>query len=250
MSAADGGPIAILAALPEESRPILRRMTDARGFGEGSGARELWQGRLGGREVLLAETGAGSRAAGAAAAELFERRRPARWIGAGFAGALSPELPFGCVAIAAVSDPEMARRALACDRDARETAVVPNDRIVRSAAEKARLLSAYIGGGRGGGGGALPAIVDMESAAWISSAAARGIPGILVRVVSDTASDEIPDFVAKSGLPGGGIDRGRIVRHALLHPSSIGKLLDLRRRARTCGERLAGFLDRFAAGGF
>jgi len=246
MSTADGGPVAILAALPEESRPILRRMTEARGFCEGTGAGELWQGRLGGREVLLAQTGAGPRVAGEAAAEIFERRRPARWIGAGFAGALSPELPFGCIAIVAVSDPEMARRALASDPDAREAAAVPSGRIVGSAAEKARLLSAYIGGG----GGALPAIVDMESAAWSSSAAARRIPGILVRVVSDTASDEIPDFVAESVLPGGGIDRGRVVRHALLHPSSIGKLLDLRRRARTCGERLAGFLDRFAAGGF
>ena len=240
MSAADAGPVAILTAIPEESRPIRRRMTDARRLGTGAG--ELWQGRLGGREVLLAETGAGSRAAGAAAEEIFQRFRPARWIGAGFAGALSPELPFGCVAIAAASDPEMARRALACDPDARETAVVPSARIVRSAAEKAHLLAEL--------GGALPAIVDMESAAWSSSAAARGIPGILVRVVSDAASEEIPDFVAESVLPGGGIDRGRVVRHALLHPSSIGKLLELRRRARTCGERLAGFLDRFAAGGF
>jgi nucleoside phosphorylase len=244
MSAADGGPVAILTALPEESRAILRRMTGVRGVGQGKEAGERWQGRLGGREVLLAETGAGARAAGEAAAEIFERRRPARWIGAGFAGALSPELAFGCIAIAAASDREMARRALACDPDARETAVVPSVQIVRTAAEKARLLSASRRGGT------LPAIVDMESAAWSSAAAARGIPGILVRVVSDTASEEIPDFVAESVLPGGGIDRGRIVRHALLHPSSIGKLLDLRRRAQTCGERLAGFLDRFAAGGF
>ena len=114
-------------------------MTDARRLGTGAG--ELWQGRLGGREVLLAETGAGSRAAGAAAATIFERFRPARWIGAGFAGALSPKLPFGCVAIAAVSDPELGRRALASDLDAGETAEVPSGRIVRSAAEKARLFS-------------------------------------------------------------------------------------------------------------
>ena len=240
MSAAEAGPVAILAALPEESRPIRRRMTDVRRLA--SGPFGLWAGRLAGREALLAETGAGSRAAGAAAAEIFERRRPARWIGAGLAGALSPELPFGCVAVADAGDPEMVRRALACDPDARETAAAATDRVVRSGEEKADLLARF--------GGALPVTIDMESAAWRAAGAARGFPGVLVRVVSDAASDEIPDFVAESIRPGGGIDRVRVVRHAILHPSCVGKLLDLRRRASAGGERLAAFLERFAARGF
>ena len=88
----------------------------------------------------------------------------------------------------------------------------------------------------------------MESAAW--AACAAGIPGVIVRVVTDALEDEIPGFVAESVGPGGAIDRGRLLRHAATHPSSIGKLLDLRRRASFCGERLAGFLLDFAARGF
>ena len=181
----------------------------------------------------------------------FARFSPVRWIGAGFAGAISPGLPFGAVVVAAelaggsggagALDPAMARRALACDPGARAARAASSAGIVGSRAEKARLLSAA--------GGSLPVTVDMESAAW-ASAARSGLPGVLVRVVTDAADDEIPHFVAASVGPDGRIDRGRLVRHAVLHPSAIGKLLALRRRARVCGERLADFVERFAARGF
>jgi adenosylhomocysteine nucleosidase len=240
-----GGAVAILTALPEESRPILSRMAEARPAA--AGGLRAWEGRLAGRMVLLAETGAGERAA-AAAAGLFERRRPDRWIGAGFAGALSPGLPVGSVVVASevaggtALDAGMARRALDSGGEARAVRAAFSPRIVGSPSEKARLLEGI------GIGGTLPVTVDMESAAWARAAA--GIPGVLVRVVSDAAEDEIPAFVGASVDAEGAIDRGRLVRHALLHPASIGKLLDLRRRARTCGERLAVFLERFAARGF
>jgi nucleoside phosphorylase len=253
MSGAEGaagaqGPVAILTALPEESRPLRRRMSGARRVA-GPGL-SLWEGELGARKVLLAETGAGARAAAGAAEGLFARFAPARWIGAGFAGAISPGLPFGSVVVATeladgsggadVLDTAMARRALACDSGARAVRAVSSAGIVASRAEKARLLSAA--------GGSLPVTVDMESAAWARAGA--GIPGLLVRVVTDSAEEEIADFVAASVAPDDGIDRWRLLRHAILHPSSIGKLLALRRRARVCGERLADFVERFAARGF
>jgi adenosylhomocysteine nucleosidase len=211
----------------------------------------VWEGDLAGRRVLLAETGAGARAAAAAASSLFARFAPARWIGAGFAGAVSPGLLVGSVVVAAelaggpggeeaALDSAMARRALACDSGARAVRAVCTAGIVASRAEKDRLLSAA--------GGSLPVTVDMESAAW--ARAGSGIPGLIVRVVTDSAEDEIADFVAASIAPDGGIDRGRLVRHAILHPSAIGKLLPLRRRALLCGERLADFVERFAARGF
>ncbi|MDQ6891612.1 MAG: hypothetical protein M3167_02910 [Acidobacteriota bacterium] len=261
MSAADGaaggdgatgregpvGPVAILTAIAEESRPLRRRMSGARRVA-GPGL-SLWKGELGARKVLLAETGAGARAA--AAAGLFARFAPARWLGAGFAGALSPGLPFGSIVVAteladgsggaeAALDPAMARRALACDAAARAVRAVSSAEIVATRAAKARLLSSA--------GGSLPVTVDMESAAW--ARAGSGIPGLLVRVVTDSAEDEIAEFVAASVAGDGGIDRGRLLRHAIFHPSSIGKLLALRRRARLCGERLADFVERFAARGF
>ena len=199
----------------------------------------MWEGELGGRRILLAETGAGARAAGAAAAELFARFAPVRWVGAGFAGALSPGLAVGSVVVSAL-DGGMAERALAVDPSVRRVTTSTTAGIAATRSEKARLLSLA--------GGGLPAIVDMESAAW--AAAAQAIPGVLIRVVTDAAEDEIPEFIAASVTEDGAADRARIVRHALLHPSSIGKLLDLRRRASSCGERLAGFLETFAGRGF
>jgi nucleoside phosphorylase len=247
-AAGSEGLVAILTALPEESRPLRRRLSGAKPLPAGGAS--LWEGKLSARRVLLAETGAGARAAAAGAADLFARFAPARWIGAGFAGAISPGLPFGSVVVAAelaggsggagVLDPAMARRALACDSGARAVRAASSAGIVGSRAEKARLLSAA--------GGSLPVTVDMESAAWAS--AGSGFPGLLVRVVTDAADDEIPDFVAASVSPDGRIDRVRLVRHAVLHPSAIGKLLALRRRGRVCGERLADFIERFAARGF
>lgn len=250
MSGADGGPVAILTALAEESGPLRRRMSDVRRVPGGS--IPVWEGNLGARKVLLAETGAGAWAASSGAADLFARFSPARWVGAGFAGALSPGLPFGSLVVAteladgaggadaSLLDSAMALRALACDAGACAVRFVDSPGIVGSRAEKDRLRAAA--------GGSLPVTVDMESRVWIR--AASGVPGILVRVVTDSAEEEIPDFVAASAEPGGGIDRGRLVRSAVLRPSSIGKLLALRRRAQTCGERLADFVARFAARGF
>jgi len=248
-AAGSEGLVAILTALPEESRPLRRRMAEARPLPAGEAS--LWEGKLSARRVLLAETGPGARAAAAGAADLFARFSPARWIGAGFAGAISPGLPFGSVVVAAELaggaggeeadlDPAMARRALACDSGARAVRAVSTAGIVASRAEKAGLLLAA--------GGSLPVTVDMESAAW--ARAGSRIPGLIVRVVTDSAEDEIADFIAASVAPGGGIDRGGLVRHAVLHPSAIGKLLALRRRALLCGERLADFIERFAVRGF
>ncbi|HYK41993.1 MAG TPA: hypothetical protein VE007_06335 [Thermoanaerobaculia bacterium] len=235
-----------MTALPEERRPILHCMSRARAL-TGAGFR-AWAGELGGRKIVLAETGAGARAAGAAAGELFARFAPERWVGAGFTGALSHGIAFGSIvvpvelagALAPALDAAMSRRAIDLAPGVHPVRAATSAAIAASSSEKSRLLSAA--------GGSLPVVVDMESAAW--AGAAGGIPGVLVRVVTDAAEDEIPDFIAASVSAGGAVDRGRIVRHALRHPSSIGKLLDLRRRAKFCGERLAGFLETFASRGF
>lgn len=200
---------------------------------------------------MISETGAGAQAAAGAAGSLFARFAPTLWIGAGLAGALSPELPFGAIVVSgeivdergspvARPDEEMARRALACDPAARLGRVVCADGIVYSAAQKQRL--------RESAAGPFPAAVDLESSAWARAGA--GVRGLVVRAISDAADDEIPAFVAAAVTSGGEIERKRLVRYALLHPRSIGKLLELRRRARFCGDRLADFLERFAGNGF
>jgi nucleoside phosphorylase len=58
---AERAPVAILTALPEESRPLLRRLTQRRSIE--SGRPRAWTGRLAGREVIVVVTGAGALAA-------------------------------------------------------------------------------------------------------------------------------------------------------------------------------------------
>src|SRR5206468_3724956 len=93
-----------------------------------------------------------------------------------------------------------------------------------------------------------PAAVDMESAGWARAASARGIPYIVVRVVSDTADESLPAYLARCYDPEGGIRRGKVLLHALAKPASVPRLLAMRRRVRECGERLSAFVEHFLAG--
>ncbi|MEP6801847.1 MAG: hypothetical protein ABJC07_07920 [Acidobacteriota bacterium] len=257
MSGRDGGRdgpslTLILTALPEETSALLDRLRNVSAIPRASG--RAWSGRLAGQPVLLGETGVGPQRAAAGMAKLLRFAGPRRWIGLGLAGALAPELSAGEILIASsVSDgegvvtpgpdPAWAARASACGAPAKNARFLAAARIASTPSEKGRL--------RGRGAEQFDAL-DMESAAWARAAAAAGhdVPYLLVRVVSDTAEEELPELVAAAIGPDGSLDRGRIARRALRHPGSIGKLLLLRRRARSCAGSLAEFLETFAAAGF
>ena len=135
---------------------------------------------------------------------------------------------------AATPDPGLLDRAIAAG--ARPGVLVTVDRPVVTAAAKSALC------------GANPEdearVVDMESAAWAREAALRGIPYVVVRVVSDTAVEELPDFLAESIGTDGSIRRGEVARRALLEPSSWGSLLRMRRRLHECSDALGVFVAR------
>jgi adenosylhomocysteine nucleosidase len=87
----------------------------------------------------------------------------------------------------------------------------------------------------------------MESAAWGREAAARGIPYVVVRAISDAADEELPAFLAQALGTDGSIRRGEVVRRALLEPSSWGTLLRMRRRMHDLSASLGAFLARMLA---
>ena len=87
----------------------------------------------------------------------------------------------------------------------------------------------------------------MESAAWAREAAARGIPYVVVRAVSDAADEELPAFLAEALGTDGSIRRGEVARRALLEPSSWGTLLRMRRRMHDLSASLGAFLARMLA---
>ncbi len=242
-------PLLIVTALPEELEALLERSRPLRRLAGGS--RPIWEGTLASRAVVLARTGVGERNAREGMADLVTRFAPPRWIGAGLAGALSPEAEPGALLVAgSVSDatgnvdppPDSAwaERAQQCAPAARTARFFSARRIAGSAAEKAALRALH--------GGPALAAVDMESAAW--ARAGGGASYLLVRIVSDGAGEDLPEIVASAISPDGGLDRSLIVRRALGRPSAIGKLFALRRRAQLSARRLAEFLERFAAAGF
>jgi nucleoside phosphorylase len=259
MSAPEGAPagcdlpVAIVTALPEEMAPLLVRARGLQRVARGGAGRSAWEGRLAGARVLLTCTGDGARNAREGIREVLDAFPVSRWIGAGFAGALSSGLEPGTVLVAralcnpdgrlcAPLDAPFASRALAAG-GALAATLVSAAALVSTAAAKARLRDSIRREGDE------PAAADLESAGWAAGAPA-GVPGVLVRVVLDGALEDLPGLLARSNRPGGGIDRAGVVLRALVSPSGVGKLFSMRRRARLMAERLADFLERFAALGF
>jgi adenosylhomocysteine nucleosidase len=223
---ADAAPFAVLTAYAEELAGIRRAM-----------------GKAGG--VVMAATGDGPKRAASGAARFLERHHPAALVGAGIAAALSPGLAVGDVVASrrvrfavgdtATPDTRLLERALAAG--AKAATLVTVDRPIVSAAARAALAATA-----GAGDDALAC--DMESAAWAREAAARGIPYLAVRAISDAAGEELPALLAESIGPDGSISRAGVVRRALLRPSSWGTLLRMRRRLRECSDAFGAFLAR------
>ncbi len=84
--------------------------------------------------------------------------------------------------------------------------------------------------------------VDMESAAVGHFARDAAVPFLVLRVIVDSAADELPEAVlAASG--GGQIALGRLVLGLALAPWSIPAVRALARRFRTARERLASLAE-------
>jgi adenosylhomocysteine nucleosidase len=86
--------------------------------------------------------------------------------------------------------------------------------------------------------------VEMESAAIHAVCRERGIPCATVRVISDTAGEDLPlDFnaLAKSDMH---LHYGKLTAAILKSPGKIGALLKLQKRTRFAAEQLADTLGK------
>jgi adenosylhomocysteine nucleosidase len=231
-------PRLIATALPEELGALLRRTRDLR---PRDGA---FDGSLGGRPVRLACTGSGPRRAARELDRLLAGGPVSLVIGAGIAGALTAPPSPGDVVVgrrvrdengeAPASDATWRDRALR--QGALSAVTVTVDRIVTRPAERLALA-------RGLPSESL-ASVDTESAAWARAAERRRAPCLILRAISDGASEALPDYLAECLDAEGGLSRKRVAARALTHPRSLPSLLRLRRQAREAAEGLSRFLEK------
>jgi adenosylhomocysteine nucleosidase len=162
-------------------------------------------------------------------------------IASGFAGALKPDYPVGCVLVAESvtqlgksKNLSSARNLVYAARDdgAKVTKLLSSDHVVRTAEEKAQ-LAPFAGA------------VDMESFAILAAAATHEHPAVAIRVISDANDGEIPAFVDAMLDEKGKLNASGIFREMARHPLQLPALIRLGRDSKTAAQSLAHFLEAF-----
>ena len=160
--------------------------------------------------------------------------QPAVVLTCGWAGALNPALNFGTVVFQA--DNPFPRAGALTRLGAAAAMFHGSDRIIVTAAEKERLR-------RETGADA----VDMESQIIREICRERGIPSATMRVISDTAQEDLPIDFNTIARPDYSISYLKLAMTLGRSPKRLAALLAFHRRLQQSAERLAGFLGRFLA---
>ena len=182
--------------------------------------------------VAIIVTGVGRKNAEKSLREFLATQAPELVLTCGFAGGLNPDLKLGDV-VFEVQSPESKVQSQLIAAGAKPAKFSCADRIATTVAEKKKLRDET-------GADA----VEMESWAIYTVCRERGIPYATVRVISDTASEDLPlDFnqLAKSDMH---LHYGKLALALLLSPGKIGALLKLQKKTRFAAEQLAKVLSK------
>jgi adenosylhomocysteine nucleosidase len=231
---------AVVAPLARELAPFLRRLEGRRNLRRDG--RRWVVGSLAGEPVVAGVLGDGAIRAAAGAQALLDTFPLRRIVLVGVAGALDPALEVGQIVVAArvyrgttaapAPDPHLRARAEALGIGAADLLTVPAPVIHPEAKAALRATLPHPPPLR-------PAVVEMEGALVAEAAGRAGVPYLLLRAISDTATEALPPFLPHCVRADGSIHPGRVALRALLAPRWIPHLLRLSRRVDDCGERLA-----------
>jgi adenosylhomocysteine nucleosidase len=153
----------------------------------------------------------------------------------GFTGGLNPDLKLGEV-VFELAGPAANNQKLVTNLDAAGAKPVKffcADRIATTVAEKKKLRAES-------GADA----VEMESAAIYAVCRERGIPCATVRVISDTATEDLPLDFNMLSKPDKSLNYGKLFLAITESPGKIGALLQLRKKTKFAAEQLANTLKK------
>jgi len=192
-------------------------------------ARTFRKFAAGRKDVVIVITGIGLKNAEKAMGAILGRGSPRMVLTCGFAGALSPGLRAGDVVF---STDDSLLRAKLLAAGAKPATFFCASRIATTAVEKQELR-------RTTGADA----VEMESEGIHAVCRARKIPCATVRVVSDTADEDLPLDFNQLAKPDLSMDYGKLALSVAKSPGKISALLRLQRQTRHCAERLSEVLS-------
>ncbi|MBN1581830.1 MAG: phosphorylase [Anaerolineae bacterium] len=235
--------IGLIAAMPQEIKPVLRRV----GKRERTtlGPFSCYRFQLANLDCLLVESGIGLKRAIAATRELLSAARPSLLVSFGVAGAVRNDLRVGDVVLASG----------ACLLDEGIPGAVLPLAPFTNAARQAATQAMKRRGARLVAGTALttlgpqvvrdlpPAtaypVLEMETAGIAQLAAEQGIPLFALRAVSDLVEDGLPLSIQE--LTGEGLTPriGKIVKSVLRRPRIIPQLVRLAWHVEQAAENLA-----------
>jgi adenosylhomocysteine nucleosidase len=238
--------VALLAALIWEVRPFLRRVRARPRRGLGLPSWEFTAGRVQG---FLALTGMDPAPVREAARYFIGQAHPEILISLGFGGALTPELAPGALVLGGdvwQYDPGRAFLSRA-----------PAPRLPRPLDE---LLDVLHGAGLAATAGNLVTtplilhkerhgaplltlehpVLDLESGILAGVAASEGLPFLGLRAITDSAGEEVPDFIAQAG---GNVGAGAALSWLAGDPRRIKDLIRLWRRSQLAAAQLCRALE-------
>ncbi len=164
--------------------------------------------------------------------EFLDCHSPELVLTCGFAGGLSPELKLGEVVFAVGGQQSLVSSQLLA-AGAKPSKIFCADRIATTVAEK-RTLRTETGADA----------VEMESGAIQAVCHERGIPCATVRVISDTATEDLPlDFNALS-KPDKSLDFRKLFLAIAKSPGKIGALMALQKKTSFAARQLSAVLEK------
>ncbi len=185
-----------------------------------------------GESVPLFFTGIGRVNAEKATQEFLATHAPALMLTCGFAGGLVPELKIGDVVFEIPpdggNDGYAAVRAKLLEGGARPAKIACVDRIATTAREKSKLREET---------GADAA--EMESGAVQAVCRGRGIRCVTVRVISDTANEDLPLDFNKFLNEDKSVDMSKLMMAVAKAPWKMGALMELQKNTKLASQRLA-----------